>query len=156
MKKIITLFVLLAMAASLSAADSRRASTKERFDVNNDKNVDVGVTWVFSSGNVGTLSMQRYVDPETGYEISYIEHRNNFRMPAYHRMDVGVNFHKEKKHGIRTLSISVYNLYNRQNPFMVYRSSDYTYTLNGTRYDAALVQLSLFPMIPSISWSFKF
>lgn len=121
-----------------------------------NKNFDVGVTWVFSSGNVGTLSMQRYVDPETGYEISYIEHRNNFRMPAYHRMDVGVNFHKEKKHGIRTLSISVYNLYNRQNPFMVYRSSDYTYTLNGTRYDAALVQLSLFPMIPSISWSFKF
>ena len=77
-------------------------------------------------------------------------------MPAYHRLDVGVNFHKQKEHGVRTLSISVYNVYNRENPFMVYRSGDYSYTLNGTRYNSALVQLSLFPIIPSISWSYRF
>ncbi len=121
-----------------------------------NKNFDMGVTWVFSSGNVGTLAMQHYIDPETGRDISYIEHRNNFRMPAYHRLDVGVNFHKQKEHGVRTLSISVYNVYNRENPFMVYRSSEYSYTLNGTRYNSALVQLSLFPIIPSISWSYRF
>lgn len=121
-----------------------------------NKNFDMGVTWVFSSGNVGTLAMQHYIDPETGRDIPYIEHRNNFRMPAYHRLDVGVNFHKQKEHGVRTLSISVYNVYNRENPFMVYRSGDYSYTLNGTRYNSALVQLSLFPIIPSISWSYRF
>lgn len=121
-----------------------------------NKKFDVSAAWVLSSGNVGTLAMQQYYDPETGQEVSYIEHRNNFRMPAYHRLDVGVNFHKEKKHGIRTLSISVYNAYNRQNPFMVYKSYDYHYTLNGTRYGSALVQLSLFPIIPSVSYCFKF
>ena len=100
--------------------------------------------------------MQRFVDPETGAQSSYIEHRNNFRMPAYHRLDVGVNFHKQKEHGVRTLSISVYNLYNRQNPFMVYRSSSHSYTLNGKHYNSALVQLSLFPIIPSLSYNYKF
>ena len=120
------------------------------------KRFDVSATWVFSSGNVGTLAMQQYYDPETGREVSYIEHRNNFRLPPYHRMDVGVNFHKEMKHGVRTLSLSVYNLYNRQNPFMIYKSYKYGYSLNGTRYNSALVQLSLFPMIPSLSYCFKF
>ena len=120
------------------------------------KKFDASATWVFSSGNVGTLAMQRFVDPETGVQSSYIEHRNNFRMPAYHRLDVGVNFHKQKEHGVRTLSISVYNLYNRQNPFMVYRSSSHSYTLNGKHYNSALVQLSLFPIIPSLSYNYKF
>lgn len=121
-----------------------------------NKKFDASATWVFSSGNVGTLAMQKYYDPQTGQEIQFIEHRNNFRMPSYHRLDVGVNFHKEMKRGVRTLSLSVYNLYNRQNPFMVYRSNRFTYTLNGTRYNSALVQLSLFPIIPSFSYTFKF
>lgn len=121
-----------------------------------NKKFDASATWVFSSGNVGTLAMQKYYDPQTGQEIQFIEHRNNFRMPSYHRLDVGVNFHKEMKRGVRTFSLSVYNLYNRQNPFMVYRSNRFTYTLNGTRYNSALVQLSLFPIIPSFSYTFKF
>lgn len=118
--------------------------------------IDVSATWVYSSGNVGTLAMQEYFDPENYYNIAYIENRNNFRMPAYHRMDVGVNFHKQKKHGIRTLSLSVYNLYNRKNPFMVYKDGSIHYNRDGVRYNAALVQLSLFPIIPSLSYSFKF
>ena len=67
-----------------------------------------------------------------------------------------VDFHKEKKHGIRTFSISVYNLYNRQNPFMVYESNRYSTTINGKHYNSALVQLSLFPIIPSLSYNYKF
>ncbi len=119
-------------------------------------NFDCSAVWVFSSGNTGTLPMQEYVDPTTGQTVSYIESRNNFRMPAYHRMDIGVNFHKEKKHGVRTWSLSVYNLYNRKNPFMVYEKNNLHSVVNGVHYNSSLVQLSLFPIIPSVSYSFKF
>lgn len=76
-------------------------------------------------------------------------------MPAYHRLDVGVNFHKQKKWGQRTWSIGLYNAYNRQNPFFVYFSTEYYDTIvnNGKK---VLKQVSLFPIIPSISYSFKF
>jgi len=121
-----------------------------------NKNFDCSAAWVFSSGNVGTLSQQEFIDPTTGQTISYIENRNNFRMPAYHRLDVGVNFHKEKKRGVRTWSLSVYNLYNRKNPFMVYEKSNMHSVVNGVHYPSALVQLSIFPIIPSVSYSFKF
>ena len=117
---------------------------------------DCSATWVFSSGNVGTLAMQEYIDPESGSVVSYIEGRNNFRMPAYHRLDVGINFHREKKHGLSTWSVSVYNLYNRHNPFLVYKSHRYHYVYNGQYYPSSLVQVSIFPIIPSISYSFKF
>lgn len=121
-----------------------------------NKNFDASATWVFSSGNTGTLPMQEFVDPETGQTISYVENRNNFRMPAYHRMDVGVNFHKDKRHGRRTISLSVYNLYNNKNPFLVYKKDGTHYVVNGHHYGSALVQLSIFPIIPSLSYSFKF
>ena len=120
-----------------------------------NKEFDCGVVWVFSSGNTGTLAMQEYYDPETG-NVSYIESRNNFRMPAYHRMDIGVNFHKEKKRGTRTWSLSVYNLYNRKNPFMIYEKDNMHSFINGVHYGSSLMKLSLFPIIPSVSYSFKF
>ncbi len=118
---------------------------------------DLSGTWVFSSGNCGTLGTQIYdgLPNENGFltQINALE-RNNFRMPSYHRLDLGVNFHKQKKHGIRTWNISVYNVYNRNNPWVVY---------TGYKWDEAtqtekktLMQASIFPIIPSVSYSYKF
>lgn len=132
-----------------------------------NKRFDCSATWVFSSGNVATVAMQQFEDPWRGdsyyYEekskgeaIDYVESRNNFRLPAYHRLDVGVNFHKERRHGLQTISLSVYNLYNRKNPFIAYRSGKPYIADDGTHYGASFVQLALFPIIPSISYSFKF
>lgn len=121
-----------------------------------NKDFDISATWVYSSGNVATLAMQEFYDPETGRIVSYIESRNNFRMPAYHRLDVGVNFHKQLRYGVRTLSVSVYNLYNRKNPFIVYENSNNHTVINGVNYNSSLVQLSIFPIIPSISYGYKF
>nr|MCR5191563.1 TonB-dependent receptor [Bacteroidales bacterium] len=126
---------------------------------------DASLTWVYSTGNATTLAMQEFEDVASGdielegdYQrtYSYVDGRNNFRMPAYHRMDVGLNFHKQKKRGMRTISISVYNLYNHNNPFIVYENSRYHYTYDATTYRSSLVQLSIFPIIPSISYRFKF
>jgi hypothetical protein len=91
--------------------------------------------------------------------------RNNYRMPAYHRMDIGLNFHKQKKRGIRTWSVSVYNAYCHQNPFMLfwdikYGKEVYNQTtgeyVQTTENKTVLKQFSLYPIIPSISYSFKF
>jgi len=52
----------------------------------------------------------------------------------------------------------VYNAYNNLNPFLVYPSSDYTYDRINDRYIEIkkLTQLSIFPIIPSLSYSYKF
>ncbi len=119
---------------------------------------DIGFTWVYGTGNAVTIPTQKVISPQIpntpyvtgGYE--YYGERNNYRMPAYHRMDIGFNFHKQKKHGIRTWNVSLYNAYSRQNPFFVYFDNEQTYTSSRK----VLKQFSLFPIIPSISYSFKF
>lgn len=117
---------------------------------------DLSGTWVFSSGNCGTLGTQIYEGlPDWDY-IPYIQalERNNFRMGNYHRLDISMNFHKQKKHGIRTWNLSVYNAYNHNNPFLVYTS--YGFDENTGQEKKVLMQASLFPIIPSVSYSFKF
>jgi hypothetical protein len=125
---------------------------------------DLSGTWIFSTGNTGTLAMQHYVaatTPDTNNNTSdalnYISGRNNFRFNPYHRMDIGMNFHKKKKHGTRTWNISIYNAYNNNNPFLVYPKEDQQYNpATGTFVTKkSLVQVSVFPIIPSISYSYK-
>lgn len=123
-----------------------------------DDTFDAGVTWVYSTGNTATLAMQEIDGGSESYRsgIEFVESRNNFRLPAYHRMDVSVNFHKKKKHGVRTWNISVYNLYNRQNPFIIYPKTSERYDGHGTQYSTSLMQRSLFPILPSVSYIYKF
>lgn len=123
-----------------------------------DDTFDAGVTWVYSTGNTATLAMQEIDGGGESYRsgIEFVESRNNFRLPAYHRMDVSVNFHKKKKHGVRTWNISVYNLYNRQNPFIIYPKTSERYDGHGTQYSTSLMQRSLFPILPSVSYIYKF
>ncbi|MEZ5103834.1 MAG: TonB-dependent receptor [Draconibacterium sp.] len=131
----------------------------------NDR-IDLGASWVFGTGDATTLALQKY---SSGFYsgsnvlsgIEYYGGRNNYRLPAYHRLDVSVNFHKQKKRGIRTWSLGAYNAYSRQNPFYLYWGYNTTggYTDQGWYYEdskRALKQVSLFPIIPSISYTFKF
>ncbi|MFV0265873.1 MAG: TonB-dependent receptor plug domain-containing protein [Draconibacterium sp.] len=133
------------------------------------KKFDIGMVWVYGTGNAATIGKQRYeaILPVRGrygysdYDIVYYGERNSYRMPSYHRMDVSMNFHKQKKHGIRTWSVSLYNAYSRQNPFYLYWGSERmgAYNQNGKYYETskpALKQVSLFPIIPSISYTYKF
>lgn len=136
---------------------------------------DVGCSWVFNTGNAVTLGAYSYpVAPGLNVDNYWTEPkdyggRNSYRMPNYHRLDVGMNFHKQKKHGIRTWNISLYNAYSRQNPFMLTWGSDYenakevdVYNPESGQveqrsvYPQQLSQLSLFPLIPSLSYSYKF
>jgi hypothetical protein len=74
-------------------------------------------------------------------------------MAAYHRLDIGLQFHKKRPKYERTIEIGLYNAYNRKNPFYIYLSTKYN--TDGTMKQV-LNQVSIFPLIPSISWSIKF
>ncbi len=128
-------------------------------------------TWVYGTGNAVTLPLSEYSAPEhqLSSEFNYpffvykgnsmysevvkdFGPKNSFRMKAYHRFDIGIQFQKEKRWGERTWEISVYNLYNRMNPFFYY--TDYE-LINDKPY-GFLRQVSLFPIIPSFTYSFRF
>lgn len=142
---------------------------------------DLAATWVYSTGSAGTLALQEYAGteiPQTGGSYSfnpempkvdvdvinsffttplpYVSSRNNYRYEPYHRLDVGMNFHKKLKYGKRTWNISVYNAYNQLNPFLttVDTSGDF---INGQYVEKkVLKQISIFPIIPSVSYTYKF
>jgi hypothetical protein len=125
--------------------------------------MDVGLVWVYGTGNAATLGVMQYPSPgfstyktntENYHDITDFEQRNNYRLPPYHRFDLGINFHREKKHGIRTLNFSIYNAYNRKNPFFITWDVDENAPLWQSR--KVLKQYSLFPVIPSITYSFDF
>ena len=130
-------------------------------------NFDIGITWVYGTGNNMTFLESRYpsvningningIDEGSVGEIEYYPTRNNLRLPAYHRLDIGLNFHKKKKWGDRTISVGAYNVYNRKNPFFL-SVNDNLEIQNGVPTSTRVVQqTSLFPIIPSISYKFKF
>lgn len=116
----------------------------------------LAATWVYSTGNAVTLGNSRYLGPISYYTyfdgITHTPERNNFRMPSYNRLDVGVEFTKKKRRYTRTWAFGAYNAYNRKNPFFLYTDTEYT---NGKTQEV-LKKASLFPVIPYFAWSFKF
>lgn len=111
--------------------------------------IEFSGTWVYTSGQPITLPVAKY-EGQFGEPLYAYEGRNGYRMMAYHRLDLNVAFHKEKKHWSRTWNIGAYNAYSRLNPYFIYL--EYDYQTNTNQY----VQVSLFPIIPNISYEFKF
>ena len=117
---------------------------------------DVGATWVYGTGNAITFPQGVYtgmpqVGPLNGQAVDFVESygdRNSTRLPAYHRLDFGINKHKKRKKWDSTLSLGAYNIYNRKNPFFAYLA----YEDN----QRVAKQVSLFPIIPSISYRIQF
>lgn len=114
----------------------------------NDR-IEFSGTWVYTSGQPITLPIAKY-EGVFGEPVYAYEGRNGYRMMPYHRLDLNVAFHKEKKHWSRTWNIGAYNAYSRLNPYFIYL--EYDYQTNTNQY----VQVSLFPIIPNISYEFKF
>ncbi|MEO8404850.1 MAG: TonB-dependent receptor [Chitinophagaceae bacterium] len=117
------------------------------------RRLELGCDWLFSTGNAVSLPVSYYYNPATGQTIDIYSGRNDFRMPAYHRMDVSVKMIKQKRTHERSWVLGIYNVYNHQNPFFIYRRT--TYVAPGT-FQASFRQISLFPILPSFSYQFKF
>ncbi len=115
----------------------------------------LGSTFIYGTGNAITVPSQRYfVD---GNLLDVYGPRNGFRMPAYHRADVGATHTPRPKKGKKRYGqwvFSVYNVYNRLNPYFIYFGNDGAIE-EGT-LDIQAYQISLFPILPSVTWNFKF
>lgn len=120
----------------------------------NDK-WSMGATWVFATGNAFTLPTEKYLIDFmliTGYGD-----RNAYRIPPFHRLDYSVTYKPNRKPEKRFKSeynLSIYNVYNRKNTYFIYYKTEGD-LLKGDLTTKA-VSVSLFPIIPSFTWNFKF
>lgn len=122
-----------------------------------NEHTDIAATWVYGTGNAITMAIATY--PAVGSSfggsgfgggtIEYYGDKNSIRMKSYQRADIGINFHKKTKWGERTWNIGAYNVYSRKNPYFYYIG----YDLQGNKH---VKMISLFPIIPSVAFSFKF
>ena len=136
--------------------------------------IDIGASWVFYTGGTSTIPEEKTTiirpgnganngfilgfdnyynpiynnSPNVG-EANYIEHRNNYRLPASHRLNIGINFNKKTKHGMRIWNISLYNAYNSMNPAWVFRS-------HNDDGKSVIKKYTLLPCIPSFTYTYKF
>lgn len=136
----------------------RRHDTEIAFAYAWKENKAFSLTWVYGTGTAISLPRSSYEQsfsdrPGNNYNpygtIEYYESRNNYRMRAYHRLDLSYTSTKKTKWGERSWNIGVYNVYSRRNPFFMELGRD----RNGNK---KFIQYSLFPIIPSVAYRFKF
>ncbi len=137
-----------------------------------DDKWDFSASWIYGTGTAHTLPTERYYGSASNNYISYgflsspslyyhgsvlpfvveLEHvdgRNLIRAADYHRLDVSFQKKKTTRWGESAWTLGVYNTYNRKNPFYYYIGRD-------SRGNRALRRVSLFPFIPSATYTFKF
>lgn len=122
--------------------------------------VDVAGNFVFTTGGTTTVPTRQIVaiapDGTSTYD-DYVPYKNNYRLPCSHRLNLGVNLHKQKRHGERIWNFSIYNVYNAMNPNLVYSDTDYNAEDgNVTTNTIRIKKITLLPFMPSISYTFKF
>ncbi len=111
-------------------------------------------TFIYATGN--TFTVPEYLYLMEGNVLSGFDQINNFRMPAYHRLDLSFDYIiKKTEHYESKVNFSVFNAYNRKNPFYIY------FEIEGDLKDEKRVkatprQVSILPIMPSVSYSIKF
>lgn len=114
------------------------------------KKLKLSATWVYYTGNAVTFPSGKY--EIEGKTIGYYTERNGYRMPDYHRLDLGLVWIRKKTGGFESSwSFSVYNAYARENAYFI----DFR-TKEENPAETEAVQVSLFKAIPSVSYRFKF
>lgn len=106
--------------------------------------------WIYYTGNAVTFPSGKYeID---GVTVGYYTERNGYRMPPYHRLDLGLTWERKKNEKFESAwNFSVYNAYARENAYFIqFRQNEE----NPNKTEA--VQFALFKIIPSVSYRFKF
>lgn len=119
------------------------------------KRWSVSAVFVYGTGSAMTVPASRYFI--NGNIVTEYGERNSFRMPDYHRLDLGATLHpnpKKKKRFKSTWNFGIYNVYSRQNPYFIYFATDVNETDQSVKIEAR--QVSVFPILPSVTWNFKF
>lgn len=113
----------------------------------------VSTIFVYATGNTTTLPVGRYMlDGELTSEYGK---RNSYRMAPYHRLDLSATYvNKKTERWESSWNFSIYNVYNRKNPYFIYLYNEGN-VKEGT-FTTKAKQVSLFPILPSVTWNFKF
>lgn len=127
-----------------------------------------GMSFVFATGNTLTLPASWYVQNQN--LLFNYGSRNSTRMAPYHRLDLSATWYDKPTKTVtdpetgttrqvakrfrQNVNISVYNVYNRANPYFLYIDNDGN-LLSGD-FKVTVKQVSLFPIIPSVTWNFEF
>lgn len=124
--------------------------------------------FIYATGNTLTLPTSWYIQDQN-LLYNYGD-RNSTRMAPYHRLDISATLYSKptKKHTDLATNLevdvkkkfrsnwafSVYNVYNRANPFFLYVDNDGSFASGDVKI--TVKQVSLFPIIPSVTWNFEF
>jgi outer membrane receptor for ferrienterochelin and colicin len=142
----------------------RRHNIKSCLQYKPSARFDASANWIYMSGEAFTLADQVYADldnnlginnpPVPFYSSNFtynIVELNNYRLPSIHRLDIGINFNKQKgAHMVRTWSFGIFNAYARRNVMMADLQTD---QVNG---GIKLVGKNFLNFIPYVSYSLKF
>jgi hypothetical protein len=114
------------------------------------KRITSSAVWIYSTGNAVTFPSGKYIIDNN--PVPWYTERNGYRMPPYHRLDISLTVDgKNRKKYKSSWEFSIYNLYNRYNAYIIsFRESK---TIPGS---TEAVKLSLFGIVPSVSYNFRF
>ena len=158
-------FADLNFGRSFAASTDIRHSLSLMLERKLSSTLTLAATWQYRTGKPitvpTTLFQYPLFNPETGaLSNSYIRYqainseRNNYRTKAFHKLDLTLTKrYKVFKHYEGSYSFGLYNAYNRSNPYIYYLSKKWN--KNGT-FTPLLKSISMFPILPSFSWSMKF
>jgi hypothetical protein len=114
-----------------------------------------GAVFVYGTGNAITLPERFYII--NGVLTQEYSKLNQYRMKAYHRMDFSATYTPTPKKQRKLQSywvFSIYNLYSRLNPYFIYFDQEGSPVTGDLKVEAR--QVSLFPILPAVTWNFKF
>ncbi len=127
-------------------------------------NIDLSAAWVYGTGNAVSLNTYKYSTIENFQTGNYNPYpstiesggkKNAFRMSNYHRLDVSIEFHKKKKRWERTWTVGAYNAYYHKNPYFITAGTENN-PVSPDFGKPVFKEISILPVIPSVSYSFKF
>jgi len=142
-----------------------------RYDIRNDfeitftyelsKDWELGASWGYRTGQAYTMPSGVYSFSEVPFynwwgaweKYQYTE-RNGFRLPGYHRLDLNLMYKYEWFGLPFEFAINIYNAYNHRNPFAWYITQDWESDWNNPK--KVVKQITLFPLIPTFGFNFKF
>jgi hypothetical protein len=137
----------------------RRHDVEVIFTQQLSKRWEISASWEYSSGLPITLPVASYegigdsspwdAPPNTPI-LDHVSNRNQFRGKSQHRLDLSATHTKQKKRFERSWTFSLFNAYNQSNPFL------YGVFTDRTKQERYLEEITILPILPSITYSIKF
>ncbi len=114
--------------------------------------LNLGANWTYVTGGAVTMPVGRFVYEGTAFP--FYSSRNGYRLPDYHRLDLAVTLDDRVKPGRKfsgSWTLSIYNAYNRKNPFSIYFREKENHP-----GETEAVMTYLFGVLPSVTYNFTF